>query len=101
MDIELCKHIAYSITKEVTSMEFSRTVRLRMAELRMTGSKLAKKTGYSAKHISDLLAGRRRWNETTIDRVCKILGIRVQFAIPVTSQHDEAFQPCGNSPDKK
>lgn len=74
-------------------MSFTQVVRMKMAQIGMSSSELARRSGYSQQYISDLLAGRRRWNETTIDRVCEILDIKVQFTIPVTSEHGEPLPP--------
>lgn len=60
-------------------MDFSALAKKRMGELGMRPSELARKTGYSVQYIIDLLAGHRRWNETTISRVSKVLGITVSF----------------------
>ena len=62
-------------------MEFNFIVKKRMAELKIRPSKLARIVGYSAQHIGDLLAGNRRWNETTMAKVCKVLGIKVIYTI--------------------
>ncbi|GAW92452.1 helix-turn-helix domain-containing protein [Calderihabitans maritimus] len=58
---------------------FSEIVRATMARKRLKISDLARKTGYSQQYISDLLAGNRRWNETTIDKVCKALNLVVEI----------------------
>jgi len=34
--------------------------------------------GYSPQYITDLLAGHRRWNETTMDKACQVLGIKIE-----------------------
>lgn len=50
-----------------------------MNEKNINGNILAKKTGVSSVYIYDLLKGRRRWNESMIDKVCNILGIEIEF----------------------
>lgn len=62
-------------------MDFSRIVKQRMAELSVTNSELARRSGYSPQYISDLLSGDKRWNETTMNKVCEALGIEVRFCI--------------------
>ncbi len=60
-------------------MNFSKAVSDQLYIRKMTISELANGMGYSVAHISDLLAGNRRWNETTIDKACEILGIEIKF----------------------
>ena len=60
---------------------FADRARRRMDEMGLKSSDVAKVTGYSAQYISDLLLGHRRWNETTINRVCQVLGMRVEFVV--------------------
>jgi transcriptional regulator with XRE-family HTH domain len=42
-------------------------------------TELAARMGYSIQHVSDLLLGQRRWNETSIDRACEALGLHIEF----------------------
>ena len=42
-------------------------------------AELARKTGYSAQYISDLILGERRWNEDTINKVCAVLDITIKY----------------------
>lgn len=51
-----------------------------MAELKIKPIILARKMGYSPQYISHLLTGRKRWNETTMDKVCQILGLSIHFS---------------------
>lgn len=60
-------------------MNFSDVVSDQLYAQKMNKSELAKKMGYSIAHISDLLSGDRRWNETTINKACEVLGIEIQF----------------------
>ncbi len=62
-------------------MHFNEAVQARMNELGIRGVDLARKTGYSQQYISDLLTGRKRWNETTMTRICQALGIKVEFRV--------------------
>ena len=72
-------------------MNISEIVKTAMEKSGTTKSDLAKLTGYSYQYIYDLLAGRRRWHEEPINRVCKALGIQVSFDIEgvmVTNESD-------------
>lgn len=60
-------------------MSFTQAVRTKMAATGISASELARRSGYSQQYICDLLAGRRRWNESTMSKVCQVLGIRIQF----------------------
>jgi len=60
-------------------MDFTKTVKKKMKQNNLNGNDLARKTGYSVTYIYDLLAGHRRWNETTMVKVCKALGIKIDF----------------------
>ncbi len=60
-------------------LNFTATVKARMKVLEMKPVELARETGYSAQYISELLSGRKRWNETTINKVCAVLGIKALF----------------------
>ena len=51
-------------------LNFTATVKARMKVLEMKPVELARETGYSAQYISELLSGRKRWNETTMNKVC-------------------------------
>lgn len=57
------------------------TVKAAMKSKEVTKSDLAKMIGCSYQHIHDLLSGRRRWNEDSIERVCSALGINIAFEI--------------------
>ena len=60
-------------------LNFTPTVKTRMKTLKMKPVELARKTGYSAQYISELLSGRKRWNETTMNKVCSALNMRAFF----------------------
>lgn len=60
-------------------MNFSRAMNQTINKLGLRKSDVAKATGYSHQHISDLLSGERRWNEDSINRVCEALGISIQI----------------------
>lgn len=72
------KHNAYYLFQEVTKTlkaEVIKTVKAAMQSKGISKSKLAKLIGFSYQHIHDLLSGKRRWNEDSIERVCKELGL--------------------------
>ena len=60
-------------------LNFSQKVKERLEKLNQTPSGLAREMGYSPQYVLDLLAGHRRWNETTMGKACEVLGIRVKF----------------------
>lgn len=62
-------------------MNLSARVKMILEDRGMKAIELAKSTGYSAAHISDLLSGERRWNQDSIDRVCDVLGIEISFEV--------------------
>jgi transcriptional regulator with XRE-family HTH domain len=70
------------VTNEVSIMNgFNELVRVALAQKDMNMTQLAKETGYSLMHISDLIKGNRRWNETSIQRVCDVLGIEIHYSL--------------------
>lgn len=68
-------------------MNFSQVVKEKMKEQNLKIGDLARLTGYTWTHCSDLIKGNRRWNEDTIDKFCKALGIKIEFI-------------CDNSPSR-
>jgi len=60
-------------------LNFTPTVKTRMKTLKMKPVELARKTGYSAQYIIRTAFGRKRWNETTINKVCAVLGVKALF----------------------
>ena len=60
-------------------MDFRKTVKKQMKEKNINVSELAKKTGYTTRHIYDLLADKNgaRWNETTFTKIFAILGLEL------------------------
>lgn len=60
-------------------MNFSAIAKQKLVEKNMKPSSLARQMNYSPQYVLDLLAGHRRWNETTMSRACEALGIRVMF----------------------
>jgi len=63
-------------------MNFTEAVKVAMQKTGMKRPDIARATGYSYQHISDLLAGERRWNEESIDKVCAALGIEIEIKVP-------------------
>jgi ribosome-binding protein aMBF1 (putative translation factor) len=61
--------------------DFNELVRTALAQKGMNMTKLAKETDYSLMHILDLIKGNRRWNETSIQRVCDALGIEIHYSL--------------------
>jgi len=58
---------------------FSSIIKNKLKEKNIKATELAREVGYTPQYICDLLAGKRRWNETTMNKVCKALNIRVEF----------------------
>jgi len=67
-------------------MNFTEVVRKKIKEKNYKITDIAHKTGYSYMYCIDLLRGRRRWNEDTIDKFCEALGIK-----PVFVQQEDFF----------
>lgn len=60
-------------------MNFSKIVKQKMKEKRLKMTDVAKETGYSYMYCIDLTRGRRRWNEDTMNKFSKVLGIEINF----------------------
>ncbi|WP_085523885.1 helix-turn-helix domain-containing protein [Tuberibacillus sp. Marseille-P3662] len=60
-------------------MNFSNVVKEKMQQKKITNAQLAREIGYSAQYLSDLIAGERRWNEDTINKVCSALGLKITY----------------------
>ncbi|WP_068786649.1 helix-turn-helix domain-containing protein [Paenibacillus phocaensis] len=58
-------------------MNFSNVIKHVLVDAGMKPSELARKTGYSAMYIHNLLNGQRRWNEESMKRVCDVLGLEL------------------------
>jgi len=59
-------------------VNFTNAIKKSMEVQGIRPGELAKKMGYSSQYITDLLAGHRRWNETTINKACQALGIKIE-----------------------
>ena len=66
-------------------MGFSKTVKHALVDADMNPSELARKTGYSAMYIHNLLNGRRRWNEESMQKVCDVLGLEFRITPKIKS----------------
>lgn len=73
--------------EEKMKFQFGPVVKERMKQMGMKPSHLARETGYCSQYIRDLLAGRRRWNETAINKTCEALGIDVEFKVTLGSEN--------------
>lgn len=60
-------------------MDFSKVVKHALIEQNLKPTDLARMTGYTPQHIYDLLRGDRRWNEVTMKKACKALGIEIKY----------------------
>ncbi|KHF33418.1 hypothetical protein CM49_04366 [Paenibacillus sp. P1XP2] len=58
-------------------MNFTEAIKIAMDKTGVKKADIARSTGYSYQHISDLLAGERRWNEDSINKVCDALGLKI------------------------
>lgn len=82
-------------------LNFTPTVKTRMKTLKMKPVELARKTGYSAQYISELLSGRKRWNETTMNKVCSALNMRAFFVDADSADTNKTMRTCNycSNPD--
>ncbi len=60
-------------------MDIREAVKNRMKTKGIKVSDLAKMTGYTARHIYDLLSGGARWNETTISKILNVLELELDI----------------------
>ncbi|KMZ43962.1 MULTISPECIES: helix-turn-helix transcriptional regulator [Bacillales] len=67
-------------------MNFTKVVLSALEKTNMKKTELARATGYSNQYIYDLLSGKRRWNEESINKVCGALG----FEIVIEREEDKA-----------
>ncbi|GEC91552.1 helix-turn-helix domain-containing protein [Brevibacillus brevis] len=58
-------------------MNFTKAVLTALEKTNMKKTELARATGYSNQYIYDLLSGKRRWNEESINKVCSALGFEI------------------------
>lgn len=60
-------------------MEFSQTIKHALVDLNSNPSALARMTDYSPQYIHSLLNGKKRWNEESMGRVCRALGLEIKI----------------------
>ncbi len=58
---------------------FSEAVLTIMEERGITVAQIARQSGYSWPYIYDLLKGKRRWNEDTMNKVSNVVGLVIAF----------------------
>ncbi|WP_028562274.1 helix-turn-helix domain-containing protein [Paenibacillus pinihumi] len=73
-------------------MNFSEAVLIAMEASKLKRADLARATGYSYQYISDLLAGKRRWHEVVINKVCAALGIEITFSCQSETEQEPMSQ---------
>jgi transcriptional regulator with XRE-family HTH domain len=72
-------------------MNFSESIKRILKNKDLTASDLARMIGYTPQYIHDLLAGNRRWNETTINKTCEALGIEILIVPKETKNEREVI----------
>lgn len=60
-------------------MNFSESIKKFLKARDLNASELARMTGYTPQYIHNLLAGKKRWNETTMTKACDALGVEIKF----------------------
>lgn len=60
-------------------MSFSINVKHALVDANMNPSELARATGYSIMYMHNLLNGKRRWNEESMQKVCDVLGLEIKI----------------------
>lgn len=60
-------------------MRFSEAVKRKLADKNLKTTDLARSTGYSYQYVSDLLKGKRRWNEESMTKVSDALGFDLEL----------------------
>jgi transcriptional regulator with XRE-family HTH domain len=66
-------------------MNISESIKKILKNKDLTPSDLARMTGYTPQYIHDILAGNRRWNETTLSKTCEALGIKI-LIVPIETR---------------
>jgi transcriptional regulator with XRE-family HTH domain len=69
-------------------MNFSEVIKNILKSRNLRISDLARMTGYTPQYMYDLLAGNRRWNETTINKTCEALGIEI-LIVPKETKNEK------------
>jgi len=60
-------------------VNFSESIKKVLKDRDLNASELARMTGYTPQYIHNLLAGKKRWNETTMTKACDALGLEIKF----------------------
>lgn len=60
-------------------MNFRKVVIQKIKEKKLKLTEVSQMTGYSYMYCIDLVRGRRRWNEDTINKFSEALGIEINF----------------------
>lgn len=60
-------------------MDFSKAVNEWISNNNSNPTELARRMGYSPQYVINILNGDRRWNETTIQKACEVLGLKILF----------------------
>lgn len=60
-------------------MVISSAIKGAMRDKAITSAELARRMGCTPQHVSDLLSGKRRWNETTLMKACDALELQLAF----------------------
>jgi len=59
-------------------VSFSIKVKHALVDMDINAAELARRVGYSSMYIHNLLNGRRRWNEESMQKVCDVLGLEIK-----------------------
>jgi transcriptional regulator with XRE-family HTH domain len=73
-------------------MTVSEQIKKEMESQNIDPIELSRRMGYSFQYIYDLFKGRRRWNETTITKACKALGLEISI---IKTSGIENLSPTG------
>jgi transcriptional regulator with XRE-family HTH domain len=76
-------------------MNFSATVKAALEQRGMKQKDLADQVGYSYQYISELISGKKRWNEVAIDNVCRALNLSVNFTL--NEEEEESGKEGGDA----
>jgi len=60
-------------------MNFRHFVKKILTERKLKIVDLSRLSGISYPYCAELIKGRKRWNEDTINKTCKALGIEIEF----------------------
>lgn len=60
-------------------MTFSEAIKKSLEAKNLTPSDLARMTGYTPQYIHEILAGKKRWNETTMSKACDALEVELNI----------------------